>query len=176
MMQLGPNSPRKQRIFSGYDDSRGKRVRHERLVQSGSLRSVPIFIYLRGDLVFVIIAVCAFIIPFSIVLDVLWLPSYTDIINGVTPEKPYLLEICPLYIRPLIGGVVLCFALFWVMLGVFVTQRYYKINRVYHLSRSRCPACVSDMRGQPVESDGCVVCPNSECGHAWKLTDKIAQP
>ncbi|MBL1218435.1 MAG: hypothetical protein D8M59_13205 [Planctomycetes bacterium] len=44
------------------------------------------------------------------------------------------------------------------------------------LSESKCPACLGDMRGLPVEEDGCVVCPNPECGGAWKLTERVAQP
>jgi len=44
----------------------------------------------------------------------------------------------------------------------------------YWLSHSQCPLCMSDMRGRPVEEDGCVVCP--KCGAAWKLTDEVKQP
>jgi len=47
-------------------------------------------------------------------------------------------------------------------------------NKTLHLSCSKCPACFSDMRGRPVEEDGCVVCP--KCGAAWKLTDRVSQP
>jgi len=46
----------------------------------------------------------------------------------------------------------------------------------YYLSQSLCPACQCDMRGQPVENDGCVVCANPKCGAAWKLTAYVLQP
>ena len=44
----------------------------------------------------------------------------------------------------------------------------------YWLSQSQCPQCLADMHGQAVEEDDCVVC--GECGAAWKLSDRIAQP
>ena len=44
----------------------------------------------------------------------------------------------------------------------------------YFLSRSQCPACLADLRGQAIEDDGCVVCP--ECHAAWKITDQVSQP
>ena len=56
----------------------------------------------------------------------------------------------------------------------YLQKRAVDKHKIYCLSKSECPACISDMHGQPVEDDGCVVCP--KCGAAWKLTDRVSQP
>jgi len=58
---------------------------------------------------------------------------------------------------------------------VILTGRVEHRFREHFLSLSKCPACFCSMNRLPVEADGCVVCPNPECGAAWGLTDRIQQ-
>lgn len=67
------------------------------------------------------------------------------------------------------GGAVL-------QLFYFLTGRFQQRLQEYFMSLSKCPACYCSMGGLPVEPDGCVVCPNPECGAAWRLTDRVQQP
>ncbi|MBL1218434.1 MAG: hypothetical protein D8M59_13200 [Planctomycetes bacterium] len=104
---------------------------------------------------------------------------------GTLVFGPYLLLIALGYIDAKTGpgssatytGIsTLVFLLVQQIIDRHLMKRRFAKEKVRLLSRSRCPACLGDMRGQPVEEDGCVVCPNPECGGAWKLTERVAQP
>lgn len=44
--------------------------------------------------------------------------------------------------------------------------------RETHLRQQTCPVCLYGLNGQPVQADGCVVCP--ECASAWNVADELA--
>ena len=57
---------------------------------------------------------------------------------------------------------------------IYLQKRAVQKHKIACLSRSKCPACFATMRGQPIESDGCAICP--KCSAAWKITNHISQP
>jgi len=165
----------KRLLPPGLTDGRGRRVDRCNLIKSGSMKSVHISWYIRGDWILTIVFILLLFTVCTALIETLWRVYTSSDADMHVPTSPLILRIYPLYIIWM-ELVLSIFAVIWLLFGHIYTNRYFKILIKYHLSESRCPACMADMRGQPVEKDDCVVCPNPECGHAWKITDKVAQP
>ena len=103
-------------------------------------------------------------------LSILLLPSSAIVqFHRTQSMTPWEIARLTLSLMTLVAGLPSSFAMI-----IYLQKRAVQKHKIACLSRSKCPACFANMRTQPIENDGCVLCP--KCSAAWKITDHISQP